>query len=89
MILILIYFKLLLIPCKVHPKEKKNFTKPYEENRKNHFYFMLYEMFSDHEEFSKKKKRRSMWQKGWLTPKKKKCSKNSKVTKTCIKLSCF
>lgn len=50
---------------------------------------MLYEMFSDHEEFSKKKKRRSMWQKGWLTPKKKKCSKNSKVTKTCIKLSCF
>lgn len=46
-------------------------------------------MFSDHEEFSKKKKRRSMWQKGCLTPKKKKCSKNSKVTKAFIKLSCF
>lgn len=46
-----------------------------------------YEIFSDHEDFSKKKKRRNMWQKG-LTPKKKRCSKNSKVTNTFIKLSC-
>lgn len=44
-------------------------------------------MFSDHEDYSKKKKRRSVWQKGF-TPKRKRGLKNSKVINTFIKLSC-
>jgi len=45
-------------------------------------------MFSDHLEdnSSRRKKRRNMWQKGLITPKKKKYSKNFKVYFIFIKL---